>query len=76
MAVNIRIRLGPLAEIEARGANCSEIAEQFRGWHELNKVVEDLCGDLAERMYPDMEGPEKPEHHPHHPEHDDKGGGT
>ncbi len=53
MTVSIRIRLGPMAEITAHGENCREIAEHLRGWEELNEQVERLCGDLAERMYPE-----------------------
>lgn len=53
MSVNIRIRLGPMAEIEAAGKNCQELVDNLKGWHELNGIVETLCSDLAGRMYPE-----------------------
>jgi hypothetical protein len=58
MGVSIRIRLGPMADIEASGKNCVELVDNLKGWQELNGVVETLCGDLAQRMYPESSSEE------------------
>jgi hypothetical protein len=51
-----------MAEITVTGENCREIAEHLSGWQELNREVESLCGDLAERMYPEDKTEETHQH--------------
>lgn len=52
-SMTLRIRLGPLVEIQVNGQNCKEIAHALEGVEELNKLVDAMCSDLAERVYPD-----------------------
>ena len=63
MAANIvlRIRLGPLVTFEVEGDNCKEITEALEGYEKLNKRLDAMCSDLAERVYPEgMEADEPP----------------
>jgi hypothetical protein len=53
--ITLTIRLGPLVSFEVDGENCKEIAEALDGFGELNKMVEAMCSDLAERVYPDAD---------------------
>jgi hypothetical protein len=55
--MTLRIRLGPLVEIEVDGENCREIAEALDGFQELNTRVDAMCSDLAERVYPEDGNP-------------------
>jgi len=52
-SMTLRIRLGPLVEIQVDGQNCKEIAHALEGFEELNQRVDAMCSDLAERVYPD-----------------------
>ena len=55
MAANLilKIRLGPLVYLEVEGDNAKEISEALEGYETLNKRVDGLCSDLADRVYPD-----------------------
>lgn len=55
MPVNITlsIRLGPLVALRITGQNCHELAKALEGYEHLNKHVDALCSDLAERLYPE-----------------------
>ena len=61
MAVHItlKIKLGPLVSLDVTGGNCAEIMEALRGHEELNRVLDAMCGDLAERIYPEGTEPEE-----------------
>lgn len=57
-SMTLRIRLGPLVEIQVNGQNSKEIANALEGFEELNQRVDAMCSDLAERVYPEgMEAP-------------------
>jgi hypothetical protein len=56
------MRIGPMVHIEIEGPNCTEIANALEGFDQLNKTVDLMFSDLAERVYPDDEI--KPEDEP------------
>lgn len=66
--MNVKIRLGPLVTVDINGANCGEIIEALHGHHELNKILDSMCSDLAERIYP--EGHEMHAESEHEVEHE------
>lgn len=49
----LRIRLGPLVSLDIDGSDCAEILKALEGYEELNKLLDELCSDLAERVYPE-----------------------
>lgn len=51
--ITLKIRLGPLVSLELTGENCSEISDALEGHEKLNKKIDAMCSDLAERVYPD-----------------------
>ena len=61
MAANIvlKIRLGPLVSLEVEGQDCGEISAALEGYEKLNNILGELCGDLAERVYPEGMEPEE-----------------
>lgn len=50
--MNLRIRLGPLVMLEVSGDNCEEITQALKGFDKLNRDIDAMCSDLAERIYP------------------------
>jgi hypothetical protein len=52
-AMVLRIRLGPLVFFQVEGENCHEITKALEGFEELNRKVDAMCSDLAERVYPE-----------------------
>jgi hypothetical protein len=52
--INLQIRLGPLVRFDISGQNCAEIAEALNGFEQLNKTVESMFSDLADKVYPDL----------------------
>jgi hypothetical protein len=52
-SITITVRLGPLVSFEIVGESCRELSEALEGYEILNKQLDDLCGDLAERVYPE-----------------------
>lgn len=59
-SMTLRVRLGPLVFFEVEGDSCLEIAKALDGYEQLNKTVDEMFSDLAERVYPegvDMEPP-------------------
>ena len=52
-SITLSVRLGPLVRFEIEGDTCSEITEALDGFDELNKRVDAMCSDLAERVYPE-----------------------
>jgi hypothetical protein len=52
--MTLRIRLGPLVSFEVEGDNCSELADALGDFDRLNKTVDAMCSDLAERVYPNV----------------------
>ena len=60
-SMTLRIRLGPLVYIQVEGENCREIATALEGFDELNRTVDAMCSDLAERVYPDGVEPAHPQ---------------
>ncbi len=57
--LSLKIRLGPLVSLEVGGDNCHEIREALKGFNELNKQLDAMCSDLAERVYPEEVEPEE-----------------
>jgi len=51
-SILLRIRLGPLVSFEIEGDNCEEITQALEGFDKLNQRLDDMCSDLAERVYP------------------------
>ncbi|MEK6589212.1 MAG: hypothetical protein AABZ11_00890 [Nitrospinota bacterium] len=49
----LKVRLGPLVSLEVTGESCKEICEALKGYEDLNKQVDAMCADLAERVYPE-----------------------
>jgi len=61
-SIVLRIRLGPLVSLEIEGEDCAEISTALEGYEKLNKLLDALCSDLAERIYPEgmeLEGEEE-----------------
>ncbi len=52
-SIVLRIRLGPFVNFEIEGDNCEEIAEALEGYKQLNNRIDNMCSDLAERVYPE-----------------------
>jgi hypothetical protein len=53
-SINLQIRLGPLVRFDISGQSCTEIAEALKGFEHLNKTVESMFSDLADKVYPDL----------------------
>ncbi|MDH3973403.1 MAG: hypothetical protein OEV42_03895 [Deltaproteobacteria bacterium] len=51
----LKVRLGPLVSFEVSGDNCNELNEALAGYENLNVTLDDMCGDLADRVYPEGE---------------------
>jgi hypothetical protein len=49
----LRVRLGPLVFFQVEGENCQELIDALEGFEELNRKVDAMCTDLAERVYPE-----------------------
>jgi hypothetical protein len=54
-SMTLRIQLGPLVYFEVAGESCRELAGALEGFRELNERIDAMCGDLAERVYPEGE---------------------
>ncbi|KAA1003839.1 hypothetical protein OKW43_008073 [Paraburkholderia sp. WC7.3g] len=53
--ITMSIRLGPMVHFQIEGQNCTEISQALDGFEHLNKTVDDMFSDLAERVYPDLD---------------------
>lgn len=53
VSITLSIRLGPLVSLRVTGQSCSELAKALEGYDNLNHHINAMCGDLAERIYPD-----------------------
>ena len=51
--ISLSIRLGPMVSLRITGQSCEELARALDGYNELNVRVNAMCGDLAERIYPE-----------------------
>jgi hypothetical protein len=58
--VTLKVRLGPMVSLEFTGESCAKISEALDGYGHLNEQLEDLCSDLARKVYP-AEGVENPD---------------
>jgi hypothetical protein len=58
-SIVLRIRLGPLVSFEIEGDNCDEITRALEGFDKLNQRLDDMCSDLAERVYPEGMEPDE-----------------
>ena len=76
MAVHMTLKvwLGPLVSLDITGANCAEITEALRGHEELNRVLDAMCSDLAERIYPEGTQPEDQDQGQHQDKQDTQEG--
>jgi hypothetical protein len=52
--INLQIRLGPMVRFDISGESCAEITEALKGFEQLNKTVESMFSDLADKVYPDL----------------------
>ncbi|HUO97654.1 MAG TPA: hypothetical protein VMU01_03255 [Rhizomicrobium sp.] len=59
--INLSLQLGPMVRIDIQGENCPEITEALKGFEHLNRTVDAMFSDLAQRVFPDAEQPEKKE---------------
>lgn len=50
--IYMSIQLGPMVKVEIEGDNCPEITEALHGFEHLNKTVDAMFSDLAERVFP------------------------
>ncbi len=55
--IYMSIQLGPMVKIEIEGDNCPEITEALHGFEHLNKTVDAMFSDLAERVFPATDAP-------------------
>ena len=53
VSITLSIRLGPLVSLRVTGQSCHELAKALEGYDNLNQHINAMCGDLAERIYPD-----------------------
>ena len=53
VSITLSIRLGPLVSLRVTGQSCHELAKALEGYDNLNHHINAMCGDLAERIYPD-----------------------
>lgn len=53
--ISLSLQLGPMVKINIEGASCPEIAEALQGFEKLNKTVDDMFSDLAQRVFPETE---------------------
>ena len=53
VSITLSIRLGPLVTLKVTGQSCHELATALEGYDNLNHHINAMCGDLAERIYPD-----------------------
>jgi hypothetical protein len=51
--MSLKIQLGPLVSFSVEGENCRELATALEGFEVLNRTVDAMCSDLAERVYPE-----------------------
>ncbi|HTS63220.1 MAG TPA: hypothetical protein VMH28_14430 [Candidatus Acidoferrales bacterium] len=51
--ISLSIRLGPMVSLKITGQSCQELAHALEGYDDLNVRVNAMCGDLAERVYPE-----------------------
>jgi hypothetical protein len=54
-SITLSVRLGPLVHFEIAGDTCEEIRQALTGFEDLNRVMESMFSDLADRVYPDIE---------------------
>jgi hypothetical protein len=52
-SISLFIRLGPMVSLRVSGQSCQELAKALEGYDELNARIDTMCGDLAERIYPE-----------------------
>jgi hypothetical protein len=52
-SITLSIRLGPMVQFQVEGRSYAEIAEALEGFERLNKTVDAMFSDLAERVYPE-----------------------
>jgi hypothetical protein len=57
--MSLKIQLGPLVAFSVEGESCRERAAALEGFEALNRTVDAMCSDLAERVYPE-EAPKPP----------------
>jgi hypothetical protein len=51
--IKMSMRIGPMVHFEIEGQSCNEIAHALEGFEQLNKTVDSMFSDLAERVYPE-----------------------
>ena len=51
--ISLSIRLGPMVSLRIIGQSCRELAQALEEYDDLNVRINAMCGDLAERIYPE-----------------------
>lgn len=52
-SITLFIRLGPMVSLRVTGQSCQELSKALEGYNDLNVRIDSMCGDLAERIYPE-----------------------
>jgi hypothetical protein len=52
-SITLSIRLGPMVSLRVTGQSCQELSKALEGYNDLNVRIDSMCGDLAERIYPE-----------------------
>ncbi|MCK6586291.1 MAG: hypothetical protein HUU21_11615 [Polyangiaceae bacterium] len=52
-SIVLKVRLGPLVSLDIHGNSCKEIMAALEGYKELNHHINEMCSDLADRVYPE-----------------------
>jgi len=53
VSISLSIRLGPMVSVKLSGQSVRELAQALEGFEDLNVRLDAMCGDLAERIYPE-----------------------
>jgi hypothetical protein len=52
-SITLFVRLGPMVSLRVSGQSCQELAKALEGYDDLNVRIDSMCGDLANRIYPE-----------------------
>jgi hypothetical protein len=51
--MKLKVALGPFVTLEIEGSSCREISEALEGHEKLNLQLDEMCSNLAQRVYPE-----------------------
>lgn len=52
-SIVLKVKLGPLVSLDIHGNSCKEIMAALEGYKELNHHINEMCSDLADKVYPE-----------------------